>query len=112
MSFRQLNYRRTIEQSDEINIKCIFPNGSLEDILPKAFYIYDKYNTEEDQYYEVDIDDLGPLVHLLYANYANHRFLNTDVKLISEVLSVLPFCFNPLYLQQRSILLIFYLELR
>jgi hypothetical protein len=89
-SFRQLNYGRTVKHNNGLIIKDIFPEGSLEDIFVKAAYIYSECNTGEEEYYELNIDDFGPLVHLLYA----HQLSITNVELISNVLSVLPACFN------------------
>jgi len=81
-SFKNLPFRKRTDQN--------FVKGELEDLLCQVANIYAKYNTDEPEYYKLDIHNLDFLVHLLY----NHKLLTDDIEILGEILSVLPNCFD------------------
>jgi beta-lactamase superfamily II metal-dependent hydrolase len=80
-SFRDLSFRSRTDRN--------FSKGGLEDLLCQVANVYTRCNTDETEYYRLDIAHLAPLVHLLY----RHKLSDSDIEILEEMLSVLPNCF-------------------
>jgi beta-lactamase superfamily II metal-dependent hydrolase len=81
-SFRNIPFRKRTDQT--------FSEGGVEDLLCQIVNAYTRCNTDETEYYRLDIAHLAPLLHLLY----RHKLLGSDIEILGEMLSVLPACFD------------------
>jgi len=80
-NFRDLPFRKRTDRT--------FAKGGLEDLLCQVANLYTRCNTDEPEYYRLDMAHLAPLVHLLY----RHKLTDSDIEILGEMLSVLPNCF-------------------